>query len=510
VLPVYVVDMEIYRYLPSVLVGTIDKLATIGINRLFSMLLGNVTGSCTEHGYYNTKCCQKECSGGRRLRRGAPRGLSGPTLFVQDELHLLKEGLGTFDGHYETFMQTLTRQAGGGAPIKVIASSATIEAFERQVDHLYGRRARIFPGPGPTLARSFYARTWEHPQRLFVGILPHNKTLFNAQLELIQLYQEEVETLRRLQAGANPYGGELGSGSAEWSALLDFYSTSLTYFSSTRELNSLRTDLESHTNTELEAAGFGPLRIDELSGSTSTDNVTRILEALEAPGYAAPNAPNTVLATSMVSHGVDVERLNCMFFYGMPKQTAEYIQASSRVGRAHAGIVFCCMKPARERDRSHFAYFEKYHQFLGQLVEPVAINRWSKFSVQRTVSGLFMAVLLQRLANQGGVDNPNRYYTVEFIKRQISEGKVRAGDFEAILHDAYTLGRTGPGPDDFRAEVTAKVRQFLDQILGAGGDSNFVSAALIPPPMRSLRDVDEQVPIELDGNGQAWAIRAGR
>lgn len=519
VLPVFVVDNEIYRFLPAVVVGTIDKLAGLGNQRKLSLVLGQVTGSCTTHGYYNAKCCQKDCTDARRLRRGAPAGLTGPTLFVQDELHLLKEGLGTFDGHYETFLHELLRRMGQDTPVKIIASSATIEAFGRQVLHLYGRQgaageshARVFPGQGPTLADSFYARTLEHPQRLYVGVLPHNKTIFNAVLELFQYFHEEVEQLRRLPSSAcNPYGGRVGPGTQGWGELLDPYATSLGYFSVTRELNSIRTDLEAHVNTELERGGFSRLRIAELSGSTSSDRVTRVLEELEAPQAGGENFPNTILATSMISHGVDVDRLNCMIFYGMPKQNAEYIQSSSRVGRSHVGIVFTCLKPPRERDQSHFAYFRKYHAFLGQLVEPVAINRWSKFSILRTIPGLFMAVLLQRLANTSGQDNPNRFYMVDFVKRRISEGALSADDFVPMLDEAYLVHRTpSVGAAGFETEIRMRVRQFLDQILGAGGQATFVSDALVPRPMRSLRDVDEQIEIELDPNGSTWAARIGQ
>ncbi|MEW6082269.1 MAG: helicase C-terminal domain-containing protein [Bacillota bacterium] len=513
ILPVYVVDNEIYRFLPAVLVGTIDKLAGLGNQRKLSLVLGQVTGRCVQHGYYNGKCCQKDCSDVSRLRPGSPPGVSGPTLFIQDELHLLKEGLGTFDGHYETFLQTLLQTYGQHAPVKIIASSATIEAFDRQVRHLYGREARVYPGLGPTLSSSFYARTLDYPQRLFVGLLPHNKTIFNAVLELVQYYHEETETLVRLPAAAvNPFGGgQCRPATPLWRSLVDSYATSLCYFSATRELSSIRTDLDAHVNNELERAGFSPLRIAELSGSTSTDNVTRTLELLETAQPGHPTAPNAILATSMIAHGVDIDRLNCMILYGMPKQNAEYIQSSSRVGRSHVGIVFTCLKPARERDQSHFAYFQKYHEFLGQLVEPVAINRWSKFSIQRTLPGLFMAVLLQRIANNSGQDNPNRYYMVNFVKRLISEGTLRAENFLGMLDEAYLIDRwPGPGTAAFQEEIGRRVRQFLDQILGAGDHAKFVSEALVPQPMRNLRDVDEQIEIELDPNGSAWASRAGR
>ena len=139
-LPVYVVDNETYRYLPCVVVGTIDKLAGIGNQRKLAQIFGQIDGRCIEHGYYKGKCCQKDCIDTTRLRRIVPQGLSGPTLFVQDELHLLKEGLGTFDAHYETFTQRLRSEFGQLQSLKIIASSATIEAFERQVEHLYGDR----------------------------------------------------------------------------------------------------------------------------------------------------------------------------------------------------------------------------------------------------------------------------------------------------------------------------------------------------------------------------------
>jgi hypothetical protein len=100
---------------------------------------------------------------------------------------------------------------------------------------------------------------------------------------------------------------------------------------------------------------------------------------------------------------------------------------------------------------------------------------------------------------------------VDFVKRLISEGTLSAENFVGMLEEAYLIGRwPGPGAAAFQEEIGRRVRQFLDQILGAGGHATFVSDALVPQPMRSLRDVDEQIEIELDPNGSAWASRAGR
>jgi hypothetical protein len=512
-IPVYVVDNEIYRYLPSVVVGTIDKLASLGNQRKLALIFGQTDGKCELHGYYKGRCCQKDCDNGQLLKQIIPPGLSGPTMFIQDELHLLKEGLGTFDGHYETFTQQLQREFGQTKPLKVIASSATIEAFERQVRHLYGRDvARVFPGLGPTQSESFYAHTQSHPQRLFVGLIPHNKTIFNTVLELIELYHRVLQDLQRLDSGANPFGGAIEIGTSEWRQLLDPYVTSLTYFLANRELDSIQTDIVGDVNPNLERDGYLPVELLDMTGGTSTDQVTRILERLEQPS-TSDSSPDAVLATSMISHGVDVDRLNAMIFYGMPRQTAEYIQASSRVGRSHVGIVLNCLHPARERDQSHYTYFAKYHEFIGQLVEPVAINRWARFSIKRTMPGLFMGVLLQILSNTAqAAPSGGKYYRVEHVKQKISEGTIGPDQFIPFLEAAYLVtDRDGIAENTFRSEIRNCVQKFLfDFILSARPDVEWVSDALIPKPMTSLRDVDETLNIELDSRGTQWAALMGQ
>lgn len=509
-IPIYIVDNEIYRYLPSVIVGTIDKLAGLGNQRKFSLILGAVKGICSKHGYYNGKCCQDECKEKPKRDSKIPKGLTGPTLFAQDELHLLREGLGTFDSHYETFIQELLKEMAQEGPLKIIASSATIEAFERQVEHLYGRQkaqARVFPGVGPSLEQTFYAQTRDYAQRLFVGIIPHNKTIFNTILELLEYFHTEVQILNSLAAAAtNPYGGQLRPSSNDWKKLIDPYLTSLTYFSVTRHLSSIRTDIESHVNSNLESEGYNALSLAELTGSTLTGDVARILEKVESPYQ--PDSPDAILATSMVSHGVDIDRFNAMVFYGMPSQNAEYIQASSRVGRSHVGMVLMCLHPVRERDQSHYNFFVKFHQFLGQLVEPVAINRWSKFSIERTLPGLFMGVLLQLLANNSGDPSPGSYYMADYVKKKISTGEINKDRFIPILKRSYgVLSPKTPSEKFFNDEIEFRVQQLLDFIVSASPQVKWLSDALVPKPMRSLRDVDEVIDIELDDTGSRWASK---
>ena len=512
ILPVYVVDNEIYRYLPSIILGTIDKLAALGNQRKLSMVFGAVDGKCPQHGYFKGVCCQSGCDRRADWDHSIPTGISGVTLFIQDELHLLKEGLGTFDAHYETFAQRLRQEYGQEEALKIIASSATIEAFERQVEHLYGRRpqyARRFPGLGPRAEYSFYAETLCHPQRVFAGVVPHNKTILNAVLELIEYYHREVLLLERVTLGSNPYKGQFTPGSEDYRKIFDNYRTSLTYFLANRQLDQIHADIEGDVNGNMTTDGFPALNVHDLTGNTMTGDVAHIREHLEQPSVPSEDLPDCVLATSMVSHGVDIDRLNMMLFYGMPRLNGEYIQASSRVGRKHIGIVFDCFHPIRERDQSHYAYFRKFHEFLGQLVEPAAINRWSRFSIERTLPGLFLGVILQVLANRQTRENPNEFYDLRKLIQRIASRQVNQNDFVPFLKEAYqVVNPTEPGARVFSEEIERLVQVFLfEDISAPGSTGKSLFDVLDPPPMRSLRDIDEPVPIALDFSGSEWVRR---
>ena len=494
-LPIYITDNEIYRYLPTVLVGTIDKLATLGIQRKLAQVFGRVQGRCPVHGYYFFRCTQRGCTV-TPLVPGGVAGITGPSILVQDELHLLREGLGTFDSHYETFAQELTRRM-GNPELKLIASSATIEAFQRQVEHLYGRdpgEGRVFPGAGPKLGESFYAGTIEVPQRIYVGVLPHNKTLLNSVLELLESYTAAAHQLRVAPTSPVTLPTGVVPGTAAWDGLLDLYCTSLIYFLAKRDLDAASNDIGADLSPNLQARGLPAVTQFHLTSETRTDEVEAALDHLQTPGVVGEM--DAVLATNMVSHGVDVDRFNAMFFHGMPRQTSEYIQASSRVGRRHCGVVFVVMHPARERDQSHYEYFGKYHEFLGQLVEPVAINRHATFAMDRTIPGLFMAELLQFVATSG-TENPGKFSQLDFVKTKVSMGAITAGTMSPMLEAAY-----GPKAND----VPIRVSRLVDQIVQAAGIS-MVSDALIPPPLRSLREVDESVDIELDSDATTWSSR---
>lgn len=399
-LPLHVVDSELYRYLPSVILGTIDKLAMVGLSDKFGALLGDVDCECELHGFGRGLKCHE-----RRVRnhpRDAVHPLTtplydpSPSLEIIDELHMVREELGVFAGHYEGILAVVQKQLssrqrtdGRGVRMKVIATTATIKGEDRQCEHLFGLRSVVVPLPGPTLEGSFYWRL-DHaaPLRRFVGILPHR---FTAEMALVRILVAFHRGIRRLEADGVDAAPELaGLATDRIAGLIDLYRVSLTYVTSLLDFGKLRRSMDTQVNEALRGSGLAEVRVRELSGDTSFDDVRATLDDLLGSGRT-----EAVIATSMISHGVDVSRLNVMVFNGMPKSMAEYIQASSRVGRSFLGVVFMIFNPVRERDRSHFRYHAKFHDYLDRMVEPVAINRWSRYAARKTIPGVLMGEILQ-------------------------------------------------------------------------------------------------------------------
>ena len=201
----------------------------------------------------------------------------------------------------------------------------------------------------------------------------------------------------------------------------------------------------------------------------------------------------------MISHGVDVDRFNHMLFFGMPRQTAEYIQSSSRTGRTFPGSVFVCFNPARERDQSHYHLFEKYHEFLDRLVEPVPINRWSHFSVRRTLPSMIFAWIL----NQWMYESDEWLYfgdQVSQLVRSLQSGRGRqygvsinsTTDFQQLLEASYGSDLCGELPEAFREILDRERDRAFTNLENIQQD--MASEALNPGTMMSLRDIDEQTP----------------
>jgi hypothetical protein len=517
-IPVYVVDTEIYRYLPSLVVGTLDKLANIGLTDRFGALLGDIDCECTLHGYGRGGKCHERRAKGHPPAATSIRPLSdalydaSPSLEIVDELHMVDEDLGAFSGHYEGVLAVVQRRLSSkvrsdqrAVRMKVIATTATIKGEDRQVEHLFGLRSIVVPLPGPSLDESFYWRRLDRPMRRFVGIQPNRTTAEQALVRILQAFHEEIRRLE--EEGPGRIDGLRAMPRPGFDALLDVYRVSLTYVTSLVDFGKLRRSMDTQVNEFLRRRRVPTIDVRELSGDTPFDDVRVTLDHLERSGPT-----DGVIATSMVSHGVDIDRLNVMVFNGMPKSMAEYIQASSRVGRRFLGVVFMIFNPVRERDRSHFRYHGKFHEYLDRMVEPVAINRWSRYAALKTLPGVLMADVLQ-VANRDYWDAGSAPAHLHDLSRmQAALRPLDAGGLESVrpeaileaLNEAYLAERDEAA--ELRPELDARVHAAVTSIRAAGaaasaslggrpryrGTADYLG--LEYTPMTSLRDIDEGIP----------------
>lgn len=388
-LPVVFVDEQIYRELPCFVVATVDKFAMLPWRGETGMLFGRAQARLGE-GFYGPM--ESAPRGAERL----PDGLLPPELIVQDELHLISGPLGTMAGLYENAVEFLSIQR-GGAPVrpKVIASTATVRRAREQIRALFGRPMRLFPPQGVDASDTFFARVDERSAgRMYLGVAAAGRSLKGT---LLRTY---VALLTAAQKSYDPRGTP--------EQVADAYTTLVGYFNSLRELGGMRRLVEDEVRSlslsieERRPLGFTArhpffrkrdvqLEPVELTSRESTAKVKLAKDRLNLP-YADPQHVDVLLASNMISVGVDIDRLGLMVVAGQPKTTSEYIQASSRVGRKHPGLVVTCFNLARPRDRSHYERFHAYHQTFYRFVEAASLTPFSGPALDRGLAGTLVAM----------------------------------------------------------------------------------------------------------------------
>ena len=415
-IPVVTVDEEIYRRLPALLIATVDKFAQMPWNGRTQMLFGQVTGFCPRHGF-RSPCLEDTDS--HPAKNSFPRvqtvmhgPLRPPDLIIQDELHLISGPLGSLVGLYETAVDQLCTWEVGGKTVrpKLIASTATIRQAKEQVRALFLRDVKVFPPQGLDARDNFFSiqrePSDEYPGRRYIGVCAVGRRL---KVALIRVYTAY------LAAGKYLF---LTSGKA-----VDPWMTVVGYFNSMRELGGMRRMVDDDIRSRLRdmdqrgLAKRHPPRLDELTSRKSSRDIPPLLDRLEIPHdpalppYAKGKAGSTqpldvVLATNMVSVGVDIKRLGLMVVGGQPKGTAEYIQATSRVGRNKntPGIVCTVYNWARPRDLSHYERFEHYHATFYQHVEALSVTPFAARAIDRGLS----AVLASLIRLPGSEYNDNK------------------------------------------------------------------------------------------------------
>ncbi|MFD1035450.1 DISARM system helicase DrmA [Sphingomonas hankookensis] len=391
-LPVVTVDEAIYRRLPAFLIATVDKFAALPWNGAAGAFFGHVDRA-DEDGFYGAA----EPGRGRPLDNG--HRLSSPDLVVQDELHLISGPLGTVAGLYEAAIDGLASRTVTGHRIrpKIVASTATVRRARDQIRALFDRDAtHIFPPPGIDRRDSFFAQTRPEsaadPARWYVGIAASGRG----------------PKLVFLQALVTLLGAAQGLADSDGDA--DAYRTALCYFNALRELGGARRIVEDEVAARLADYGDRRRRIEpvdqpfgnrtlrepvELTSRVSTDQVAAAKRRLEARFDDTEAEPvDVALATNMISVGLDIDRLGLMLVQGQPKTAAEYIQATSRVGRnpARPGLVAVVLNIHRPRDRMHYEQFTHFHDTFYRAVEATSVTPWSARALDRSLAAVVVAI----------------------------------------------------------------------------------------------------------------------
>jgi len=489
-LPFYCVDEEIYRFLPSVIVGTLDKAASVAVQAALRGVYGSPPARCSlgGHGFtYSPRksrpngCLVPGCTGERRTL-DQPRERFAPGLRIQDELHLLRDSLGAIDSHYETLLDHL-QEIGGGPPAKIIASSATLAGFKQQTRELYDRTGTVFPLPGPEPGASFWTRDSNVLARRFVGLAPRGQTLEFANDRTAESLQRAV---RRLMKEPEATCRHIGIDIAAAEALLDEYGTHVVYGTKIRDVEAAARSFETQP-------GVAPLNAVQLTGRTPLEEVRSALVRLDRPEANFEDRIHVVCASAMMSHGVDVDRFNILTMLGLPLAAAEFIQTTARIGRRYPGVVFVLHRMGVERDSSVFRAFRTFVEQGDRFIEPVAITRRSRRVLDHTFAGLFAARVLavhepRRLARQGG----NTVMAKDFRTYVQGEANFEEEEFRALCG---ALGLEPDGDDPLVNEVRQHVRLTMREANDPASKARFTTELTERPPMRSLREVETQIQI---------------
>jgi hypothetical protein len=395
-LPILTVDEPIYRRLPCFLIATVDKFAGLPWVGETGAFFGRVDRFEPKQGFF----------GPMEPGRGGPipaGRLPPPDLIIQDELHLISGPLGTMAGLYETALEGLAETEIGGKKVhpKIVASTATVRRAERQIRALFNHRmVEVFPPPGPDRRDSFFARTLtpvESPARRYVGVAAQGRSPKSILLRV------DLALLTAAQKAWNDAGGKAVSDNPA-----DPYMTLLGYFNSLRELGGARRLIEDDVFTLAAKRGerrrvgeahglfhdrmiaYEPI---ELTSRISTAKVAEAKRALER-GHAEEDHVDIAIATNMISVGLDITRLGLMVVFGQPKTSAEYIQATSRVGRneQRPGLVVTVFNVHRPRDRSHYERFATYHATFYRSVEATSVTPFSPRALDRGLAGTLVAL----------------------------------------------------------------------------------------------------------------------
>ena len=358
-LPCNVVDEALYKDPPSLLIATIDKFARVAWEERSGAFFGGATRRCRP-----------------------------PELVIQDELHLVTGPLGSVAGLYEAGFDTLLMQQ--GVRPKYIASTATIRMAKEQVRRLYARDLAVFPPPGLTCDDAYFSHTDRSRHgRLYLGyfaplldqqhcLAPLAAALLAAPLTVFDDDADREALVDAWWTQVLFHGSLRGVGNSHNAFLTDvrdFGRRLLDEFQAAQRSGADKSYERSEFDSD--ASRFQNLRIEQLTSMQTAEKNSETFDRLTKP-LGEANYLDAVLATNMVSVGLDVARLALMVVNGQPLTTAEYIQATSRVGRADVpGLIVANYYRHQARSLSHYESFRPYHESFYRFVEPSSVTPYT-------------------------------------------------------------------------------------------------------------------------------------
>lgn len=527
-LPVLTVDEEIYRLSPSLVIATVDKLAQLPWKAATATLFGLVATECDRHGWQNPDFEGFCKSGGHRASGGLPAAdvrpvrvrPRPPDLIIQDELHLICDALGSMVGLYETAVDRLCTGPGGVRPV-LVASTATVRRAADQSEQVFARGLSVFPPPVLDAGNTFFSTavrpSEETPARRYRGVLAPGERLKTVEIRVVSALMEHAQYL------FDRHG-----------SLADPYMTVVDYFTSTRELAGMRRLAEDDVPDRLVSRQVRTRRrrprVEELTGRMPSSKIAESLAELELPfnpGFDSTAAMDAyrasaearqrsaareqfpidiLLATSMLQVGVDVQRLGLMVVTGQPKNTAEYIQATSRIGRSskRPGLVVTIYNWTRPRDLAHYETFAYDHATFGLRVEGVTTTPFSDRALDRGLTGVLVtelrhsgfAALPNMAAHSMPLSGPSVEALTQDIERRVARVTHDQGRVDQVRSElrnrleAWQLRRRAVRTGHLGYEVKPDVTGLLRQPDAPGWDR--WSAPL------SLREVEPEIILQLD------------
>lgn len=378
-LPIYVVDDDIYQIRPSLLFGTVDKFAQIPLNENAERLLGS--------------------SDSAHFKR--------PSLIIQDEFHLISGPLGSLVGLFETGFDYVFSGGGEGSRPKYVASTATIRNAQVQAKGVFNREVQQFPPNGLEIEDNYFIKENKNSHgRKYFGVMGTGKSQITAEVRLIATLLQVTKDMKISVEDEELFWTVTG------------------YFNSLRELGKASNLITSDVNDQLfslenrngiKKRSITSQGVTELTSRVDGKDIPRQIKELEAShAEGKSDVKDVLIATNMLSVGVDIARLNTMFVVGQPKLTSEYIQATSRVGRKTLGSVWTLYNSVKSRDRSHYETFQGYHQNIYKFVEATSVTPFSSPALKKAAASVLVTMLRNTVSDLAADKNPKKI--VDHIK----------------------------------------------------------------------------------------------